>query len=246
MKRVADKASSLAKQLVNFQAALDDLIPLYRTNIVECLDLKVEKCGGLKLKLERTPPFLAQKFEHVSNLAANSARAFRDEGGAPSIVEFRELVRSLANAFERATGRPAKVTENPGMVRRKYGGDFLKLVEIMLPLTREIAQQFKWLSLPQSTSARGKYVKKLTRAGKSSPQSSWLISDRGAEERPVKTIKPISDPTHWRDRAAELRALADIMKDPEKIAIMNRSADYFDKIAERAELSGEGISFNPQ
>jgi hypothetical protein len=145
------------------------------------LDLKVEKCGGLKLKLDRTPSFLAQKFEHVSNLAANSARAFRDEGGAPSMVEFRELVRSLANAFERATGRPAKVTENPRTVRRKYGGDFLKLVEIMLPLTREIAQQFKWqMSLPQSTSARGKYVKKLTRAGKSSPQSSWLISDRGA------------------------------------------------------------------
>src|SRR5262249_6309306 len=100
MNRVARKASTLAKQLRNFQAALDDLIPLYRSNVVECLDLKVEKCGDLKLKLERTPSFLAQKFEHVSNLAAVSARAFRDEGGAPSMVEFRELMRSLANAFE--------------------------------------------------------------------------------------------------------------------------------------------------
>jgi hypothetical protein len=57
--------------------------------------------------------------------------------------------------------------------------------------------------------------------------------------------KPIHDPKHWRDRAAEMRALANTMKGPETIAIMNRLADDYDKLADRAELrSEEGIRSN--
>jgi hypothetical protein len=44
----------------------------------------------------------------------------------------------------------------------------------------------------------------------------------------------INDPKHWRDRAAEMRALTETMKDPETIAIMNRLADDYDKLADRA------------
>ncbi len=45
----------------------------------------------------------------------------------------------------------------------------------------------------------------------------------------------INDPKHWRDRTAEMRALADCMTKPETTAIMAKLADDYDKLADRAE-----------
>ncbi len=45
----------------------------------------------------------------------------------------------------------------------------------------------------------------------------------------------INDPKHWLDRAAEMRASANTMKDSETREIMNRLADDYDRLAERAE-----------
>jgi hypothetical protein len=53
----------------------------------------------------------------------------------------------------------------------------------------------------------------------------------------------INDPQHWRDRAAEMRALAETMNDAETIAIMNRLADDYDKLADRA-AQAQPSSFN--
>jgi hypothetical protein len=50
------------------------------------------------------------------------------------------------------------------------------------------------------------------------------------------TINSVNDPKHWRDRGAEMRALAETMKDPETIAIMNRLADDYDRLAEKTEM----------
>ena len=48
----------------------------------------------------------------------------------------------------------------------------------------------------------------------------------------------INDPKHWRDRAAEMRALADCMEKPETVAIMAKLAEDYDKLADRAEARG--------
>jgi hypothetical protein len=50
----------------------------------------------------------------------------------------------------------------------------------------------------------------------------------------------INDPKHWRDRAAEMRALSEMMKDAETGAIMLRLADDYDKLADRAEIRSNG------
>ena len=45
----------------------------------------------------------------------------------------------------------------------------------------------------------------------------------------------VNDAKHWRDRAAEMRVLADTMKDDETWRIMNRLADDYDFLADRAQ-----------
>jgi hypothetical protein len=50
----------------------------------------------------------------------------------------------------------------------------------------------------------------------------------------------VNDYKHWRDRAAEMRALSDMMKEPETVELMLRLADDYDKLADRAEIRSKG------
>lgn len=47
--------------------------------------------------------------------------------------------------------------------------------------------------------------------------------------------RSFNDAKHWRDRAAEMRAVADGYTDNEAASIMNRLADDYDKMADRAD-----------
>ena len=158
--RVEKQASMVAKGLRSLQAALNDLIPFYRDVVSK----------GLGIPSLST----ARDIERLSAGADMYANAFVDLGGAPKMLEFNMLVRLLAQAFERTTGRAAKVTLDP---RGKYGGDFVELVEAMLPLTENCAKQFGWqMSFPKTTRARGKYIYDHTRAGRSISKTRYHIS----------------------------------------------------------------------
>jgi hypothetical protein len=64
-------------------------------------------------------------------------------------------------------------------------------------------------------------------------------------EREEMAPNTINDPRHWRDRAAAMRALAATMKDAETIAIMNRLANDYDRLAERASLRSDDGKASP-
>jgi len=50
----------------------------------------------------------------------------------------------------------------------------------------------------------------------------------------------VNDYKHWRDRAAEMRALADRMKDVDAAAMMLRLADDYDLLADRVNKRANG------
>jgi hypothetical protein len=51
----------------------------------------------------------------------------------------------------------------------------------------------------------------------------------------IMSAQDVGDPKHWRDRAAQMRALSDWTEDAETKATMLKLADEYDKIAERID-----------
>jgi len=50
----------------------------------------------------------------------------------------------------------------------------------------------------------------------------------------------VNDDKHWRERAAQMRALSATMKDHEVQALMLQLADDYDKLADRAIMRANG------
>ena len=62
------------------------------------------------------------------------------------------------------------------------------------------------------------------------------------ERRPaiINAPRRTNDPKHWRDRAAQMRALALTMTDSETTILMNDLAADYDKLADRAAIKANG------
>jgi hypothetical protein len=54
------------------------------------------------------------------------------------------------------------------------------------------------------------------------------------------STRETDDPQHWRERAAQMRALAVKMGDTEAAILINDLAADYEKIAERAEIKANG------
>jgi len=62
------------------------------------------------------------------------------------------------------------------------------------------------------------------------------VSPRGTHQPDQEMASPsyINDPNHWRDRAEEVRKLAEHMTDPESKRAMVRIAEDYEQLAQRA------------
>jgi hypothetical protein len=154
--RVKEEASSSVQYLGRLRNAIEALVPAYREELLE-------KAWGLRGDIAfRQLPGLLSWLEKVSAITDLHAECFIDRGGAPKMQAFRALAEGLARAFERATGKKARVTWNEH--RSCYEGRFLKLVDAVLQLVLEAAEvSGRPLKHPKTRLALGKYLHELTR-----------------------------------------------------------------------------------
>jgi hypothetical protein len=159
---VQREAVAAETSLSRLRDALNNLTPRCR----ELLDEHLETVAKIAVSLvtKQAPWFHA--LSAVADLAGILAATLKgaDKGGRPKMLGFNTLVTVLVRAFERAKKKPAKVTWNNHS--RRYGGEFMSLVEAVLPLAKG------WAGTPErpllysnSLNARGKYIHELTRAG---------------------------------------------------------------------------------
>jgi hypothetical protein len=145
-----------------------DLLAIYRAYIAAAKALRKAqavraRCFPLPLRNEFQLGPLPT--EHQLMARAEAARLDAEEWKYrhPSkMPAFAALAMDLAQAFQNATGQPAKVTWNE--YRKRYEGMFFGLVEAILPTAREVAETVTGRPLPVSRTvgARGKFLQRLT------------------------------------------------------------------------------------
>jgi hypothetical protein len=159
--RVGKELTAAVKILDRLRITFDNLSP----SVEDWLkNLDFPERVSLAIVRQDTPPFYM--WASVGRKGRMEAEALRgkDKGGAPQMYPFKMLILALALAFENATKRKAKVTYDP--VNNQFKGLFLRLVETVLPLTRDCATELgQTFPHPQTPHQRGRYVLEWTRSG---------------------------------------------------------------------------------
>jgi hypothetical protein len=171
LRRVADLAIDMAPKLLELDALLDELRPPFghhhrfgyrRSDLSDqaraLLDQRLDP-KTLKREEKRELPPLPLRTLSLAAAARRFAEVFQDKGGAskkypafnvllngdglrlphPERDDRCVIGNGLAHAFEQATGRKANVTWSD--YRGQYEGDFVSLVEAVLPIARGIAER---------------------------------------------------------------------------------------------------------
>jgi hypothetical protein len=162
MARIAREAAAAEKHLEHLRSALDELPSQYD----ELLSSNSESVAKIAISLvaKQRPWF------HALLLVADTANAISrglkgaDKGGAPKKLVFHTLVTDLKRAFMRATGRLANVTFNPNVDPPRYEGDFVNLVEAVVPVALSFKTANRPMPIPNTAYARGRYIDRMTGA----------------------------------------------------------------------------------
>lgn len=168
---VQREAAAAESSLSRLRDALNNLTPRCRELLDEHLELVAKVAVSIVAK--QGPWFHA--LSPVADLAGILAATLKaaDKGGRPKMLSFNALVIVLARTFKRAKKKPAKVTWNDHS--KRYVGEFMSLVEAVLPLAIRWAGTLDGRMLyPNSLNARGKYIHELTRAGAGKEQEKAL------------------------------------------------------------------------
>ena len=139
----------------------------------ETLLAGLEKLNGELATLpsweDRPPRLLASFKEELEGLVIVARQQAGASPGRPvSYFVFEYLVCSLAEAFENATGREAKVNWNP--IESCYQGSLLRMVEVALPkLSKIFSGAGCALARPNTPAARGVFIFRALQRSKSRP-----------------------------------------------------------------------------
>ena len=117
----------------------------------------------------------AGRHAHLAKLAETIAFALRDRdpGGPNQMIALQVLVKGLARAFRHGRKKAAAVTRRA----EGYGGDFMALVRVVLPLAIALAEEGGAARLDRpAPESLGAYVERIAK------------SVRPKEGRPVETF----------------------------------------------------------
>jgi hypothetical protein len=143
---LAKTAIEAAEKLDAVQAILDRLPPMYHNPT---------------FRLAHSPFSVTFELKCLAEEARRCAGKWVARRGLQRTEAFKALAQGLEQAFQQATGQPARVNWNAH--RDRYEGVFLDLVEIILPTVREIAEAAtgRPLPVPKTVMARGKLLQRL-------------------------------------------------------------------------------------
>lgn len=160
-------AAGVADAMQKLSSALYQLTPDIRLVLGE-------KWGSEGLEQMRELALDALRFCGLAGLAKDFSVILEDKGGPTKFAAFGALVRGLADAFEHGRGRRAGITrkvdtsEDDVIDTSLYEGDFMRLVEKVLPVAIGLAEagDAPRLAIPESKDrtarALGKYLERVT------------------------------------------------------------------------------------
>ena len=146
------QASKEARTAQNSLRRLGDILDGLPQTFIDQLATRWGLFGEIaRHSLEREISWL----QHVSVITGMYAESVKtlDRGGAPKMLSFELLVKGLADAYQIARVGRKGITWNEHS--EKYTGEFVKLVQAVLPLAKQLAELPK---RPLRVSRQGKYA----------------------------------------------------------------------------------------